>query len=68
MIVSAPLIRPDAPAPAIALATINILEFLANAHKSEPSSKTPRKVMKLHCQKVRILMMAKNSRRLTLEL
>jgi hypothetical protein len=48
IIVRAPLIRPEDPRPAMALATINILASVAKAHNSEPSSKTPRNERKDH--------------------
>jgi hypothetical protein len=48
VMVRAPLIRPDDPRPAIALATINILEEFARAHKRDPSSKMPRNIKKDH--------------------
>jgi len=43
MIVIAPFMIPDAPDPATARPTMNILEFVEIAHIKEPSSKTIRK-------------------------
>jgi hypothetical protein len=42
--VNPPLMRPDEPSPAIARATINILEDFATAQSSDPSSNTKKNV------------------------
>jgi hypothetical protein len=43
MMVSAPLVRPEAPSPAIALPIISIVEDRATPQIVEPNSKRPRK-------------------------
>ncbi len=45
--VSAPLVRPEAPSPAIALPTISMVEKRATPQIIEPNSKRPRKEIKM---------------------
>jgi hypothetical protein len=45
--VSAPLVRPAAPSPAIALPTISMVEDRATPQITEPNSKRPRKEIKV---------------------
>jgi hypothetical protein len=45
MMVSAPLVRPDEPNPAMALPTINMVEERATPQIMDPNSKRPRKAM-----------------------
>lgn len=49
MIVSAPIVIPAAPKPATARPTINIDEEVAAPQSKEPSSKIPKKAIKVHC-------------------
>ncbi len=50
MMVSAPLVRPEAPRPATALPTINMFEDRAAPQMVDPISKRPRKAMKVFWQ------------------
>lgn len=48
MMVNAPFCRPAVPMPWIALPTMSMLDDVATPQRSEPSSKSAKKLMKTH--------------------